>query len=84
MKKIILLLLLFLITSTNIYSAATQDPAPEPFFTPNVDPGFGAEGAGDAQTAPGTYPISNAINYGIVTGLMIAGFFFFNRKKKTI
>lgn len=45
------------------------------------DPGFGEEGGGEAQTAP--VPIDKDVQNGIYAGILIAGFFFYSRKRKT-
>lgn len=80
MKKIVLILLLTIASITIVHSQGLPDPVVTTKVTGN--PGFGTEGGGDAQTAPVT-PISNNLKLGMVAGLLLAGYFFYKKKKKT-
>jgi hypothetical protein len=55
-----------------------------PFVTVfSQDPGFGDEGGGDAQTAPPA-PINKNLNEGILIGIVIAGYFFMQKREKQL
>lgn len=80
MRKIILLLLLSIISLTNIYSQTGKNEVPVFIPQDGGTPGFGTEGGGDAQTAP-VYPISNELILGLTAGILLAGYFFYKKKK---
>lgn len=70
MKKIFYTLLITVMTLSNLYS--------------QNDPGFGDEGGGDGQDAPGA-PIDDYLNHAILLGIMIGGYYLVTKKNtKTI
>ena len=72
MKKIFFTLLITVMTLSNVYSQTANDP------------GFGDEGGGDAQDAPGA-PIDDYLNHAILFGIMIGGYYLVSKKNtKTI
>lgn len=69
MKKLILIFFLLLTPFLSVFS--------------QTDPGFGDEGSGDAGTAPPA-PINKHINEGILVGILVAGYFFVQKRKEQI
>lgn len=69
MKKIFYTLLITVMTLSNLYSQTANDP------------GFGDEGGGDGQDAPGA-PINDYLNHAILLGIMIGGYYLVTKKEK--
>jgi hypothetical protein len=52
-------------------------------FAQDEDPGFGDDGGGDAGNAPNT-PINENITLGLLTGVLIAGYYFVYKRKENV
>jgi hypothetical protein len=48
------------------------------------DPGFGEEGDGDAALAPTNAPINENLTLGLLTGVLIAGYYFVYKRKENV
>jgi hypothetical protein len=71
MKNIVTVALLFLSVLLNPLQA--QD-----------DPGFGDEGGGNAAEGPAATPINENLTLGLLTGVLIAGYYFIYKRKETV